>query len=411
MSEQPLHLFEGFGIELEYMIVRQDTLDILPVSDQVLYAVAGDYLDEVPQGELSWSNEIVLHVLEFKCNGPAQFLSPLPAYFQRDIQRTNQILASMNGVLMPTAMHPWMKPTEARLWPHNYNEVYEAYNHIFNCQGHGWSNLQSMHINLPFGNEEEFGKLHAATRLVLPIIPGLAASSPILEKQCTGLLDTRMEFYRHNQKKVPSLSGSIIPEPVFTYQDYDEKILHKLYQDIAPYDPEGILQEEWLNSRGAIARFERNAIEIRVIDIQETPLADIAIAAAITALLQALIQEKWASLQAQQQMPTDPLANIFLASLKTAEQTIITNKSYLALFGIEDSSMNIQQIWKYLIQETLAPNPNNSLWLDPLNLILEQGPLARRILQALPNQPSQSNIHAVYSRLCDCLENGKLFVA
>ncbi|HAL85576.1 MAG TPA: hypothetical protein DCM31_01010, partial [Deferribacteraceae bacterium] len=37
-----------------------------------------------------------------------------------------------------------------------------------------------------------------------------------------------------------------------------------MYRDIAPYDPECILQEEWLNSRGAIARFDRKAIEIRL---------------------------------------------------------------------------------------------------------------------------------------------------
>ena len=33
-----------------------------------------------------------------------------------------------------------------------------------------------------------------------------------------------------------------------------------------------------MNSRGAIARFDRNAIEIRVIDVQECPKADLAIA-------------------------------------------------------------------------------------------------------------------------------------
>lgn len=30
-----LHLFEAFGIELEYMIVDQDTLDVKPIADQL----------------------------------------------------------------------------------------------------------------------------------------------------------------------------------------------------------------------------------------------------------------------------------------------------------------------------------------------------------------------------------------
>ena len=74
--------------------------------------------------------------------------------------------------LLPTAMHPWMDPDrDLRLWPHEASAVYEAFNRIFSCRGHGWANLQSAHINLPFANDEEFGRLHAAIRAVLPIIP------------------------------------------------------------------------------------------------------------------------------------------------------------------------------------------------------------------------------------------------
>ena len=44
-------------------------------------------------------------------------------------------------------MHP---ETEMQLWQHNYSKIYALYNRIFDCRGHGWSNVQSMHINLPF---------------------------------------------------------------------------------------------------------------------------------------------------------------------------------------------------------------------------------------------------------------------
>ena len=63
--------------------------------------------------------------------------------------------------------------------------MYEAYDRIFDCRGHGWANLQAVHLNLPFSGDEEFGRLHAAIRLVLPIMPadrimasGLATSLP-----------------------------------------------------------------------------------------------------------------------------------------------------------------------------------------------------------------------------------------
>ena len=59
------------------------------------------------------------------------------------------------------------------------------------------------------------------------------------------------------------MAGRVIPEPVFDKKSYEEQIFQRIYADIAPHDPQGILQHEWLNSRGAIARFDRNAIEIR----------------------------------------------------------------------------------------------------------------------------------------------------
>ncbi|TFG66632.1 MAG: glutamate--cysteine ligase, partial [Gemmatimonadales bacterium] len=170
------------------MIVDADTLDVLPVADRLLGEEA-----EIDRGALAWSNELVLHVIELKTNGPAACLSSLPSHFQHDVAEIVEALKPLGARLMPTGMHPWMKPDEARLWPHEYTAVYRALDRLFSCKQHGWSNLQSTHINLPFHGDEEFGRLHAAIRLVLPLIPALAASSPLQEGVRTGLLDTRLE--------------------------------------------------------------------------------------------------------------------------------------------------------------------------------------------------------------------------
>ena len=199
-----LHLFEGFGVELEYMIVHADSLDVFPATDQVLLAVAGEYVSEIEQGDLAWSNELVNHVIELKTNGPSPLLRGLDAAFARDVGSIQDILLPVGGRLMPSAAHPWMDPlTETQLWPHEYNAVYEAFDRIFGCKGHGWANLQCVHLNLPFAGDDEFGRLHAAIRLVLPLIPALAASSPILDGRLTGLMDSRMHYYRENQKRIP----------------------------------------------------------------------------------------------------------------------------------------------------------------------------------------------------------------
>jgi carboxylate-amine ligase len=218
-----LGLFEAYGIELEYMIVDRSTLRVLPICDQVIKTLSGKIKNEISMGEINISNELVLHVIEFKSNGPKKDLVKLASDFQSQINSVNQLLATnWNAQLLPTAMHPLMSPQkETRLWPHGQNTIYETYNRIFDCRGHGWSNLQSVHINLPFANDEQFGRLHAAIRIVLALLPGLASSSPIVEGKITGKLDNRLVFYSQNQRKIASIIGDIIPEKSFSKETYE----------------------------------------------------------------------------------------------------------------------------------------------------------------------------------------------
>ncbi|UCF36588.1 MAG: glutamate--cysteine ligase [Acidobacteriota bacterium] len=411
MSE-PLHLFEGYGVELEYMIVDRDNLDVLPISDEIIKEVAGEYTSEVELGPIAWCNEVVLHVLEIKTNGPASSLVELPELFLENVNRINRLLVSRNAFLMPTGMHPWMNPfTQTKLWPHEYSPVYESYNRIFGCKGHGWSNLQSLHLNLPFANDEEFGRLHAAIRLVLPILPGLAASSPVMDGKLTGFLDNRLEVYRGNQRKIPSITGSVIPEAVFSREQYQEQILNRIYQDISPYDPDDILQYEWLNSRGAIARFERNTIEIRVLDLQECPLADLSIYALIVEVLKALIEERWISYEEQQKWQVAPLAKLFEDSVREAGEARIDSAEYLRVFGQHKvENLSVRGLWKHLFDELIG-NPGDSRWTQPLSHILDQGSLASRIRRSLGNGHSPAQLKNVYASLVQTLEQGELFGA
>ena len=401
------HLFERFGVELEYMIVDAETLSVRPISDELLRQVAGAYVNEVERGDLSWSNELVLHVIEFKTNGPVPGLAGLDAVFQRHVDTVNGMLAPMGARLMPTAMHPWMDPhQETRLWPHENSPIYEAFDTIFKCQGHGWSNLQSVHLNLPFADDEEFGRLHAAVRLLLPIMPALAASSPLIELRTTGILDNRMDVYRTNCARIPSVTGFVIPEPVFSMAEYEVEVLQRMYDDIAPHDPEGTLQDEWLNARGAIARFERNTIEIRVLDIQECPMADLAIVTVIAAVLRALTLEQWSEWSYQQAWEVDPLHTILLDVTRDADRALIRNKHYLHALGLHADRVTAGELWRHLVDAVL---PKDVPARKPLDVILAQGTLARRILKVTNGNLSQDRVAAVYKDLCDCLAEGRMF--
>jgi gamma-glutamyl:cysteine ligase YbdK (ATP-grasp superfamily) len=411
MNDTPLHLFDAMGIELEYMIVDRRDLCVRPVADRVLMAVAGDIVSEIELGPLAWSNELVLHVIELKTNGPVHTLAGLHHTFERHLDRINGLLLPLDARLMPTACHPWMDPQrETVLWPHEYSPVYEAYDRIFGCKGHGWSNLQSMHINLPFHGDDEFARLHAAIRLLLPVMPALTAASPILDGRPTGFMDARMEVYRHNAERIPSIAGSIVPEPVYTRADYERQIFQRMYADIAPFDPDGTLQHEFLNSRGAISRFDRGAIEIRVLDIQECPRADLAAAALIAAALKALCDERWVSLERLKAMATPPLADLFLRVIREADQTVIEDKDFLQAVGMPPSKVHAREIWQHLAETTLSTETVDPDLNRALESILAKGCLARRISRAAGAGPSRDKLRDIYRALCDCLAEGEQFL-
>jgi gamma-glutamyl:cysteine ligase YbdK (ATP-grasp superfamily) len=409
MTTPQFHLFERFGVELEYMIVDAGSLSVRPITDEVLHQISGQYLNEVERGELAWSNELVLHVIELKTNGPAATLAGLCNVFQEHVNTINAMLAPMGARLMPTAMHPWMDPhSETRLWPHENSPIYDAFDRIFACRGHGWSNLQSVHLNLPYADYDEFARLHAAIRLLLPIMPALAASSPFMDLGATGLLDNRLDAYQTNCQRIPSVTGFVVPEPIFHPAEYEIEILHRMYDDVAPHDPGGILQKEWLNARGAIARFERNTIEIRVLDIQECPKADLAIVSAIAGVLKALTADRWIDAFYQQAWEVDPLYVILLETMRSGDAAIIRNRSYLRAFGLNAHAATAGELWRHLIESVL---PDDDPAREPLKVILGEGCLARRILAACEGDYSKDRLTAVYRDLCACLAEGRMFAA
>ena len=407
---QPLSLFSAFGIELEYMLVDAQSLDVRPIADRVLQLEAGSIVSDVEFDDISWSNELVLHVLELKTSSPAPSLASIAQQMQSHVGRVNELAGPLGARLMPTAMHPWMDPLrEMQLWPHDYSPVYECFNRIFDCRGHGWANLQSMHINLPFAGDEEFGQLHAAVRLVLPLLPALAASSPLKEGRFTGQLDSRLETYRLNSRKIPSIAGRVIPERAFTQAEYQSLIFDPMFSDIAPHDPEGILQDEFLNARGAIARFSRGSIEIRVIDVQECPAADLAIARVVVDVLKRLVAESWTPADEQQSIEIEPLETVFLDAIVRGDQAVIRDRRFLAQFGIAgEEELSLGELWQYL-----AAHPDDEGLrhggeaYEPLQTILNAGPLARRLSEHLGPSPDRTTLHRVYGELCDCLRDGE----
>lgn len=408
-----LRLFEGIGIELEYMIVDAKSLSVRPLADELLRQVGGGYDLSVELGDVAWSNELALHVIEMKSNGPVPTLTGLADRFQEHVRRMQELLAPLGARLLPTAMHPWMDPNrELALWPHENDVIYQTFDRIFDCRGHGWANLQSMHINLPFASDDEFGRLHAAMRLILPILPALAASSPVVEGQVTGILDTRVDVYRTNARRVPSVSGVVIPEPVFTRAEYERELLQKIYDDLAPLDPEKTLAHEWANARGCIARFDRMAIEIRLLDLQECPRADIAVAAAVVGTLRRLVSEAGERSAAQRRFGEQELVPLLAACTRDGDRARLEHPRYLEALGYPEPGPALAgDVWRHLVSQLEGSEPGFDEWKPALDLILDEGCLARRITTGLGPSPSRERLEAVYRELASCLDAGRMFRA
>jgi len=219
----------------------------------------------------SFGKELQSHVAEFKANRP--FCSPkvFEENMQRAILEISEFLERKHDArLLGTGMHPLLRLEEAKVWSHRDRKIYEALSRIFNFYQHGWLNIQAFQLNLSYGNEKEAIQLHNALANLLPYVPAISASSPIYESKIREYADSRLHFYRINQKEIPSITGNIIPEYVNSFKEYRQITINRYTEELEKLDaPEWVLNKEWLNSRGAVFRFDRKAIEVRIMDEQE----------------------------------------------------------------------------------------------------------------------------------------------
>jgi gamma-glutamyl:cysteine ligase YbdK (ATP-grasp superfamily) len=404
-----LGLFAAHGIELEYMIVDAGDFAVRPIADRVIARENGGVVEnEIERGAFAWSNELARHVLEIKTNGPVATLERVADGFQAEVHRINALLAPEGARLMPGGMHPTMDPgTEFELWPHGDREIYATFDRIFDCTGHGWANLQSAHLNLPFADDEEFGRLHAAVRALLPLLPALAASSPYVDGRDAGCLDARLRVYAGNARRVPSVSGRVVPEPVFTRKDY-EAMLEGIYRDLAPLDPGRVLRHEWVNARGCIARFDRMAIEIRLLDTQECPRADLAIASAVTAVLRGLCDPDPRHQARLRGLETDALARSLWACATEGDRALLDDAALLGALGLPARATPAGEVWARLLERqagdvALPPDARRTV-----SHVLDEGCLAHRMKALVGGPASPEALRRLCAELCDCLAEGRL---
>ncbi len=397
------HLFEGFGVEIEWTIADSDTLLPKPLAQVLLGEARADRAFERPRGLARWSGELARHLVEVAAWSPK--LEGLGAFFEAEAAAMNDALAPHGACLLGGGLHPLFDPNRAELWPVDASRTLRAWDAVFGCRGHAWVNLQSVHLELPFSGDEELARLHAATRLVLPLVPALAASSPFVDGRRSPFLDTRIDFFRQKHARVPQVVGRIVPEPITSRAGYEARILRPMYAAVAPADPDGLLRDVKLDGRGAVARFDRDVMQIRLIDAQETPRADVAVCAALAAVIRALADGRLPG-SYPVEGSTERLAYLLELATRDGERAVLDDAAYLRAFGLRRDRVTFGQLWAHLV-ERCSPARDHA---EPLAVILRQGPLARRMLTHV-GSVDRARLEGLCRELASCLRDGRMLLA
>lgn len=275
---RPYKAWEVTGLELEYPVVDRD-LNVVPLVEEALAALAGRPCSDVELGRVGYSNEIVDHVLEVKNAVPHRSLPQAEEDLVEGVRRLALVLDNRwRARLLPGGMHPWFRPEKSRLWRRSNRKIYETYARLFDVRSHGWANVQAVHVNLPFGSPEEATAMMNAARLLVPYLPAMAASSPLVEGELTGAVDNRVTWLLGHQARLPESMARLVPEPLEKFADYRRDILGPMYAAIDRLPDAQALRHEFLNARGAVFKASRESMEVRILDVQECVAMDVALA-------------------------------------------------------------------------------------------------------------------------------------
>lgn len=391
--------FGVLGLELEYPVVGED-LSISCRVEDLFRTLHGRPTSDVELGPVACSNELAAHVFELKTTEPQASLAEAEEMLAEGVFHVNRVLGREWGErLLPTGMHPFMQPSETRLWPRAGRKIYQAYAAVFDLTGHGWLNVQSCHLNFPFGTEEETMRLHTAALCLLPYLPALAASSPIFDGRLGPAVDNRLVFYRGNQTRIPEAAGRVVPEHVSSYREYRRVVLEPIYRKLRQIPEAERLRHEWVNSRGAILRFWRNALEVRILDVQECPKMDVALAVFVRGALKALVR------RLERNELTVPPQDVLVDDLSRVIDD--GTQAQVAAPHLGPEGRSVDQILTDLLAaaETGTPEDERS-YLPLVETRITGGNLSERIrrrVETAPEGDREAAIREVYQELAGCL--------
>jgi gamma-glutamyl:cysteine ligase YbdK (ATP-grasp superfamily) len=283
---------EALGPEHEYSVIDEQ-LRALPIVDRIIKDVYGRIVNFVEQRDFTFGKELQMHVMEVKPNQPFESPREFEETMHKAVLQLGELLQrKYKARLLGTGMHPLLRLEETGVWPHRHRQIYHDYSKVFSLKRHGWLNIQSFQLNLPYADEQSGVLLHNALSYLCVYLPAIAAASPICEGTFAEDADERLRFYALNQEEVPSVTGDVVPEYVSSIDEYQRTVIDKYSSDLARAGAgKSLIGKDWVNSRGVTFRFDRKALEIRVMDEQECIRSDVALSCFIRGVARSMMRK------------------------------------------------------------------------------------------------------------------------
>ncbi len=408
-GEKGYRAFSVAGMELEYPTVDRD-LNVVSLVEPAFRILAGRGTSDVHLGALGFSNEIADHVFEVKTSAPVRSLREAEEVLYEGVQRFGAVLRDeFDARLMPTGMHPWFDPRKGKLWSRSGGRVYGTYERLFDVYSHGWMNVQASHLNLPFGDERQTLAMHTAAALLIPYLPAIAASTPMHGGDLQPNADSRLAWILAHQARIPESCGQLVPEYVESFGEYRRKILAPMYAalDRLPHDASAI-RHEFFNARGAVFKFSRRAMEVRVLDTQECVKMDAAIAAFVRAALKEMTKRVLAGKITLP--PHELLVEDFRETIREGGAALVS-APHFAVDRDETGRTDVRAVLRQVLESARgAARKDEAPYMDLVGAVIERGSLSECIRTALAPYEQGSDedfteaARRVYIELMNCLD-------
>ncbi len=209
-------------------------------------------------------------------------------------------------------------------------------------------------------------------------------------------IDNRMHFYGVNQKEVPSVTGDVVPEYVSSFSGYRRVTVDAYSRELSRLGASPVLiGKEWVNSRGAIFRFDRGAIEIRVMDEQECIKSDVALSCFIRALLRGLAAE-------ENRLPHELLVKDFKSVIRDGLDAKV-------LYPDAQTARDVCLRFYDIAEKNATEDEGKYLWL--VRKKIDRGSLSNLIARDVTKKSGRTSfeeaVRSVYLRLTENLRENK----